>query len=251
MLSLTEIQNNFIATINEGPDALDPALFDGPIDRVLLGLKAHANTISHARLVALEETFPLTREYLGEAAFNRISRNYAETPTARASDNNSIGTDFPAFLALTGADQTAVELARVEFAWLESYHAADAAPLRLSAIAGLSEPDLLNLSVMAHPAARAVAWTTALPKALSDLAAILEKPATILTLRPFADVCLIPVDIATATLFAAAKKPVTIGNLLALAAEQPGMTDPAEPVMTLLGAGALVETGLAGDNRTI
>ena len=65
MLSLKAAQANFIATINDGPDALDHSLFDGPIDRVMLGLKAHANTISHARLVALEETFPLTRQALG------------------------------------------------------------------------------------------------------------------------------------------------------------------------------------------
>ena len=32
MLSLKVAQANFIATINDGPDALDPSLFDGPID---------------------------------------------------------------------------------------------------------------------------------------------------------------------------------------------------------------------------
>ena len=50
MLSLEAIEANFIDTINNGPDVLDPALFAGPLDRVLIGLKTHANTISHARL---------------------------------------------------------------------------------------------------------------------------------------------------------------------------------------------------------
>jgi hypothetical protein len=31
MPSLHDAQRNFIATINEGPDALDPALFKGPM----------------------------------------------------------------------------------------------------------------------------------------------------------------------------------------------------------------------------
>ena len=61
MSSLDRAQANFIATINDGPDALDPELFSGPIDRVLLGLKAHANTISHARLVALKRLSPYAR----------------------------------------------------------------------------------------------------------------------------------------------------------------------------------------------
>ena len=68
MFSLEAAQANFIATINHGPAALDHTLFDGPLERVLLGLKAHANTISHARLVALEESFPLTRQALGDEA---------------------------------------------------------------------------------------------------------------------------------------------------------------------------------------
>ncbi len=72
MLSLSDAQGNFIDTINEGPDRLDALLFAGSTDRVLLGLKAHANTINHARLVALEETFPLTRQEIGEAPFNLL-----------------------------------------------------------------------------------------------------------------------------------------------------------------------------------
>ena len=59
MLSLEAIEAKFIDTINNGPDVLDPALFAGPLDRVLIGLKTHANTISHARLTALEATFRL------------------------------------------------------------------------------------------------------------------------------------------------------------------------------------------------
>jgi hypothetical protein len=40
--------STFVATINDGPGALDTTLFIGSPERIILGLKAHANTISHA-----------------------------------------------------------------------------------------------------------------------------------------------------------------------------------------------------------
>jgi hypothetical protein len=156
MLSLEAAQANFIDTINDGPDALDHTLFDGPIDRVMLGLKAHANTISHARLVALEETFPLTRQALGEEQFNQLSRAYAETPEARTCDANTIGKAFPNFLQMTPAGQPIIELACIEWAWLESYHAAEAVPLAIEDLATLSEAALLEQLVNWHPATRLI-----------------------------------------------------------------------------------------------
>ncbi len=51
-------------TFSEVNDHLPDDLFAGPHERVLVGMKVHANTISHARLVALEETFPRTRDVI-------------------------------------------------------------------------------------------------------------------------------------------------------------------------------------------
>jgi hypothetical protein len=234
MLSLEAAQANFIRTINDGPNVLEPNLFEGPIDRVLLGLKAHANTISHARLVALEESFPLTRAHLGEAEFNRLSRDFVETEAARASDNNLVGKGFPDFLS---ANSSASELAQIEWAWLGAYHAAEADALELSAIAGLAEDKLLGMTVAWHPATWLVPVSAA-PSPQLELGA--ERPAAILIIRPQAEVRLLPIDTATVPIATACQKSATIGNLLALAAEQSGITDPAGPVLTLIGAGALV-----------
>lgn len=238
MLSLEAAQANFIATINDGPDALDESLFGGPIDRVMLGLKAHANTISHARLVALEETFPLTRQALGDAQFNQLSRIYAETPEARASDANTIGKPFPDFLQARQADQPITELAIIEWAWLESYHAAEAVPLVLDDLAPLSEAALLELIVGWHPATRIIPISGALPDALPELYS--ENAAAILIARPDADVRLLALDAVTLQIAALAENTAMVGNFLACAGEQAGNADPIGPVLTLIGAGALV-----------
>jgi Putative DNA-binding domain len=131
MPSFADIQANFIETINNGPAALDQSMFAGPVDRVLLGLKAHANTISYARLIALEQTFPLTWFTMDDALFNSLSRDYIEMPEAQALDSNHIGKSFADFIATKDIAAHFVDLARIEWAWFEIYHASDWPPLML------------------------------------------------------------------------------------------------------------------------
>jgi Putative DNA-binding domain len=238
MPSLADAQTNFIETINDGPDRLDPTLFAGPPDRVLLGLKAHANTISHARIVALEETFPLTRQQLGDAVFNALARDFVETDVARASDANRIGMGFADCLN----DPATSELAQMEWAWLESYHAAEAVPLAPGDLVALDEAALLALAIAPHPSARIVEISTPIASALHDLSGL--QPVAILCVRPDAEVRLVPLDAVQFAVFAASvQKSATLGNLLAVALEQAGEQAPLEPVLHLIGAGALVKAG--------
>ncbi len=242
MLSFSDAQGNFIDTINDGPDSLHPALFAGPIDRVLLGLKAHANTISHARLVALEETFPLTRREMGEAAFNTVCRTYVETAEARSADANGLGQGLVTLLNRNGAGAAISDLAAIEWAWLESYHAADAQALAAADLAGVNEAALLEMRVAGHPSARIVPVHTPLASVLEDLAG--QQPDAILTVRPQTEVRLVALKRFHCELLAlVAGKNCTLGNLLVHALEQTSEQVPLEPVLHLIGAGALVKAG--------
>ncbi len=242
MLSLSDAQGNFIDTINEGPDRLDALLFAGSNDRVLLGLKAHANTINHARLVALEETFPLTRQEIGEAPFNLLSRDYVETADARAADSNHLGQNFAVFLQEQLLDPAIVELAAIEWAWLESYHAADAVALSVTELAGLDEEALLNMTLVLHPSARVVSTTAPLAAAIVELAG--TRPHAIMTLRPEAEVRLVPLDPLQSMLVLHAKQEnCTLGNLLAVVIEHTDEQALLEPILSLISAGALVKAG--------
>ena len=58
MPSLADSQARVIACLQKGPAHFPAGLFTESRERALLGLKAHANTISHARLVALEQAYP-------------------------------------------------------------------------------------------------------------------------------------------------------------------------------------------------
>lgn len=238
MLTLAEAQTNFIETINDGPDRLDPRLFSGPVERIMLGLRAHANTINHARIVALEDSFPLTREYIGQVEFNRLAREFVETETARACNNNQIGIRFPEYLG----DAATIELAQVEWAWLESYNAAEAKALTLSDLAGLDQASLLSLSIAPHPSARLIPFSSPLAIAVENLSDL--QPSAILAVRPSIEVRLVPLDRLQMTLCAAsAEKNASLGNLLVIAIEQAGEQAPLEPIFHLIGAGALIKAG--------
>jgi len=222
------------AALVAGPAHLPPDLFAGEWAHVLRAMTVHANTISHARLVALEETFPRTRDWLGEADFNRLSRTFLDRGGAKGRAHAQIGADFPAFLKREG-DAVATDLARVERAWLTAFHAAEAPALTLDELAGRDEAGLLALPVRRHPAAMVVMLA-------SDAAPVLDPDlpggtTALLITRPGAEVLMSPVPVATAAMLDAARRIAPLGNLIACLTEQPDGDGTA--VVPLIAAGAL------------
>ncbi|HWV61919.1 MAG TPA: DNA-binding domain-containing protein [Sphingopyxis sp.] len=227
---LEQGQAAIAATLLRGPGHLPPDLFIGSDAAVLRGLRVHANTISHARLIALEETFPRTRDYLGEGEFNLLSRRFVDEGGAGRRSLNAIGGGFADWLA----DPRAADLARSEWAWLESYHAADAPALALTDLIGLGETELLALPVRRHPAVRIVALTgDAAP--LVDPAFAADTRVLLVT-RPDADVRLCGAEPSDATALDMAENIVPVGNLIAHLAEQ--HPDGGAAIAALIEAGA-------------
>ncbi len=241
MLSLAEAQDNFIATINNGPSALLPDLFSGLPDRVMLGLKAHANTISHARLIALEDSFPRTKMAMGETEFGALSHSYVETDIARCANTNLIGADFADFLAEATVGAQFVDLVRIEWAYLESYHAADAQALSLADIGVIDPSGMLNLRIDVHPAAQLVRLTSNRFDLVDEIG-VLNDGAILIT-RPEVGIALNAVDDITALLFDEALQECKICNLLELAIEESDEQAALAPIINLISAGALVQKG--------
>jgi hypothetical protein len=237
-------QRAMMAAIDYGPVHLPDDLFLGPAERVLAGMLVHANTISHARLVALEDTFPRTLAHLGHAAFNQLARTFAEQPAVTAQALAMIGAGFDGFLAAQGhAD--AADLARFEWLWLTVYHAADAEPLELSGLAGLAPEALLEVMVEAHPAADVARLGPLVRDALKDEVPGIVDAEAILVTRPDVDVLVLPATHRMADLFAVAQNPQSIGNLLGSMREPADDNEDAvaaqmQALVDLINAGAMV-----------
>ncbi len=244
MGDLANDQARFIAVLQQGPGAFPDDLFADHPDWVLLGLKAHANTISHSRLVALEDSFPRTRHAMGHDAFNLLSRSFVELPDVRTRKLMQIGEGFAAFLAATDADQAHCDLADIEWAWLQAYHAADAAPMLLADLAGLDEAGLLDLPVSLHPASRLVPLQSRIGAVLPELAGSSAPDARhLLITRPEAEVLLHPLEALQADLAARIGNFACMRNLLSAAIETADEAKALPAIFALIEAGMLARPG--------
>jgi hypothetical protein len=189
-----------------GPDHCPADLFEGSIDDVLLGLKAHANTISYARHVALEDSYPRTLELMGAKPFHDLAVRYLADHDVVAMPNARIGRWFAD--ALSGP---ARDLARIEWAWLESHGSADGPAFNLSAVATLTAEEVIAARVVAHAAARLVPIADAVEFGGTTLF-----PPFVLLTRPANDVLTRDVTYFAADLFARLEQPVMLGDLFAI-----------------------------------
>jgi len=116
----------------------------------------YRNNVHVGLIRALAARFPVTEAVLGEAFFRPLARSFLRQSPPRGPVLAEWGDDFPAFAAgFPGVEALPwlQDLARLEAAWTDSYHAADAAPLTL---ADLGQCDL-GAPLCPHPAARLVA----------------------------------------------------------------------------------------------
>lgn len=233
--SLREAQQHFARTIATGPDACPAGLFAGSREQVMRGLKVHANTISHARLVALEDSFPQTRAALGDDDFHALSRAYLDAGYGRAQSLDALGECFPDWLRTGDAAPGCVALAQFEWCWLLSYRAAEAAALTAPDFAGLDPAAVLALALDVHPAVQLLPSGAALTDAFD-----LESTSTwLLMTRPASEVRVQGLDDAAADLLRA----IEPGMNLAAAFETFLAAQPNSDVLAafhqLIAAGAL------------
>lgn len=225
-----------------GPAHLPDGIFARGRDRALAGMKVHANTISHARLVALEDTFPRTRALLGAELFNEYSRRFLHPPGETARALALIGGRYPPFLAEVGAARGAVDLARFEWCWLEAYHAAEAPSLKLGELAGLAGDALMAVTLDRHPAAFVDEFDAMVLELIGrEVPGLVEAKAILLT-RPDAEVLVSPATAEMAGIFALLDAPSSIGNLFVRCTE-PAANNRLEPEEFMPALIALIEAG--------
>lgn len=224
-----ELQLAMRKAIELGPGHCPPDLFAGAIPQIVSGLKMHSATIAQARRKALEDSFPRTLKFIGAEAFDALAARYIGQERVLRLPLDSLGGGFPAML-----DGPARYLARIEWAWLESYCAAEAQPLDLASLVDLSPHRIVALPVRLHPAARLVASGPGRGTVTFD-GAKLGAPGALIT-RPGPDVQIAQATAPAVKLVRRLKSARSLGDLLG--------TD-ADAVAFLVERGALT---CAGEN---
>jgi hypothetical protein len=109
---------------------------------------------------ALASTYPVVRRLVGEAFFREAAARYARAHPSTSGDLNGHGREFASFLAVyPPARELAylADVARLEWACHESFHAADAPRLDRAALARVSAEHHGAIRFQLHPAVRLVA----------------------------------------------------------------------------------------------
>jgi hypothetical protein len=117
----------------------------------------YRNNVTVSLINALAEAFPATRRITGEDFFRAMARFHIRQTPPTSPLLFEYGRDFPDFIErYEYARQMPwlADVARIERAYLDAYHAADAVPLTSETFAAVGSDRLADARFTAHPATR-------------------------------------------------------------------------------------------------
>ena len=159
MLAWADLQEQFAAALRD-PERAPPAGCIGPDGaRDPKRFAVYRNNVFAGLIDALAESYPAVRRLLGVECFEETARRYAAQHLPRSPVLLEYGEQFPQFLeqlAPLAALPYLADVARIERAWLEAYHAPEAPALDPGALAGIPAHRAADLCFTLHPSVRLV-----------------------------------------------------------------------------------------------
>jgi hypothetical protein len=119
----------------------------------------YRNNVTVSLIDALAAVFPGTQRLAGVGFFRAMARFYVRSAPPTSPLLFEYGGDFPDFIETYEYARSApwlADVARVERAWLDSYHAADLGTLTPEALAAFPSDGLADAVFVPHPATRIV-----------------------------------------------------------------------------------------------
>lgn len=156
-LGLAHTQRVFAAAVLDPAAAVPAFLREAPSRRAASALAIHRNNVAASLINVLMARFPVIVRLAGEDSFQALARRFVALYPPRSPVLMSYGEGFPAFLrclrAAPSADYLA-DIASLEVARGQAYHAADAEPVAAECFAELTQQRLPSLQVLLHPSVR-------------------------------------------------------------------------------------------------
>jgi len=233
-----KIFNAFAAALlhKEPPPA--PPIFDGEPARVAAGLAVYRNNVRTSLSRALGDKFPVLNALVGEDFFKFLAHEYFHSFPPRSQLIAAYGDQLPEFLEnfQPAKDYPYLgDVARVEIAWLEAYHAADADSMTPEALIAGAQGDIAKLQFGFHPSLRLISsdfpaasiWRKHQPDAASE-AANLAGGENILIARPHREVFVHRITPASFSAIMTLKEGKPLSAAIEAALEQEPAFDPQE-----------------------
>jgi hypothetical protein len=153
-------QPSFAAVFAQGltdPGRATPVDVVGPRGKAAIKrYNVYRNNVTVSLINALAATYPAVQRITGVEFFRAMARFHVRATPPTSPLLFEYGRDFPAFIEGYENAQDMpwlADTARIERAWLDAYHAADAPPLSPDVLAAVPSDRLGDLVFTAHPAA--------------------------------------------------------------------------------------------------
>ena len=119
----------------------------------------YRNNVTVSLIDALAATYPAVQRITGVEFFRAMARFHVRATPPVSQLLFEYGRDFPSFIESYEYARDMpwlADTAHIERAWLDAYHAADAAPLKAEALVSVDPSSLAHVRFVPHPAARIV-----------------------------------------------------------------------------------------------
>ena len=142
------------------PGSETPAVVTGPSGKAAVKrYNVYRNNVTASLIEALAAIYPAVQRITGVEFFRAMARSHIRATPPTSPLLFEYGRDFPAFIETyeyACAMPWLTDTARIERAWLDAYHAADAEPLSAVALGSFPQERLAELRFVVHPATRIV-----------------------------------------------------------------------------------------------
>jgi hypothetical protein len=123
-------------------------------------LQVYRNNVFVSLMQALADVYPVLVRLVGRDYFDQAARRFVREHPSRSGNLHDFGSELPGFLGgLPEAKSLPYlpDVAALEWAWHEAFHAGDAPALDPARLAALPERAISSVRFRLHPAARLVA----------------------------------------------------------------------------------------------
>jgi len=156
---LAERQADFAAAILDAGAPIPKGLVgpDGAPDARRFAV--YRNNVVAGLSESMKITFPAVARIVGEEFFQAMARAYVVADPPRSPMLLEYGSGFPDFIERFPPAATLpylADVARIENAWKEAFHAPEAAPLPPAALAAIAQDQVAALRLRLHPSVRLV-----------------------------------------------------------------------------------------------
>jgi len=231
------------------PQSETPGNVTGPRAKAAVRrYNVYRNNVTVSLIDSLAAIYPATQRITGPDFFRAMARFHVRATPPTSKLLFEYGREFPNFIASYEYAQQVpwlADVARIERAWLDVYHAADAAPLAAEALGRIPPEQLADICFAPHPAMRivrsafpAVSIFAAYREAVPEGPIAVQAPEDALITRPDLDVTVRNLPPGGAVFLTSLADGLSLGNAAAAAFDSSAAFDLAANIGGMIEAGA-------------